>query len=125
MKEQFYVYALPNDDARKLQDFINQLAPLGIKSHFIRQKAGFQITITYDTQQLKQLNQKNPRNAGRPAHQFSIEEVLNYQQKERLNADKIAAKLGVNTATYYRHKRKLDDKYGSFQNALSNGIKYF
>lgn len=122
MKEQFYIYALPNDDKRKLQDFLNQLAPLGIKSDFIRQKNGFQITITYDK---KELQNKITRNAGRPAQRFSVEDVINYQKDVRLYPDKIAEKLGVDTSTYYRHLRKLKEKYGSLENALSKGVEYF
>lgn len=125
MKEQFYIYTLPDDNARKIEIFIKQLDSLGIKCVSVtKEKNVLAFSITYDK---KELQDKITRNAGRPAQRFSIEAVLNYQKDKRLYPypDKIAEKLGVNTSTYYRHLRKLKEKYGSLENAVANGVEYF
>lgn len=128
MKDQFRVYALSNDDASKLQDFINQLAPLGITSHSIRLEGRYQFTINYDTQQLKrltQLNQKNPRNAGRPRKELSLAKAIELEQNNLMYVSKKAKQLGVTDSTYYRHRRKLIKQYGSLQNAYDQGVRTF
>lgn len=128
MQDQLRVYTLNEDDTRKLTDFLSLLTSLGLTAHCRRQENMLEFTINYDTQQLQQLkklNQKNPRNAGRPRKELSLAKAIELEQNNLMYVSKKAEQLGVTDSTYYRHRRKLIKQYGSLQNAYDQGVRTF
>lgn len=125
MKDQFRVYTVYETDTRKLTDFIRLLTSLGVTAHCQRKDRILEFTITYDTQQLKQLNKKNPRNAGRRKKKLCLAKAIELEHNNLMYASDKAKQLGVTDSTYYRHRKELIEQYGSMQNAYDHGVRTF
>lgn len=125
MKEQFRVYTVHEDDTRKLTDFLNLLSSFGGTVYCQKKDRMLEFIITYDAQQFKQLNKKNPRNAGRHRKELCLAKAIELEKNNRMYSSDKARQLGVTDSTYYRHKRKLIKQYGSLKNAYDHGVRIF